>query len=245
MSDPDLTDDAVAALAAKLTPPAPPTFPILPRRARGSAADAGRATAARMVRVVPAAFQDCCDPAVASRRLAFPAKLVEAAAERLFAGEVHRVTFYGAAGDGKTSAAAMLVGLLAWHVERRYAAGATDPAGRPLPFWSGALAWCSADELAMEADYTDPKDGEPELARRMRTAPIAILDDLGNERGRLAGSNNVPPRTLQWRFDAGLTTITTTGLTTADLKARYGTGIARRLLDARDPRTLLIGKGAK
>lgn len=245
MSDSDLTDDAVAALAAKMTPAAPPAFPILPRCARASAVDVARATAARMLRVVPSAFRECCEMAVAAPRLAFSASLVRAAAGRLFAGTVRRVTLYGAAGDGKTTAAALLVGLLAEHVERHYATAAMDPAGRLLAFWDHAVAWCSADDLAMEADYTDPKDGEPELARRMRTSPIAILDDLGNERGRLTGSNNVPPRTLQCRFDPGLTTITTTGLTSADLKTRYGTGVTRRLLDTKDPMTVLIGKGAR
>jgi hypothetical protein len=245
MADADFTDEAMSALAAKMAPVALPSFPIIPRRGHASPADAARATATRMLRVVPAGFRDCCAPEVAAPRLAFAGLQVTAAAERLFAGKARRVTFYGAAGDGKTTAATMLVGLLSGHVARHYGAAAMDPAGRTLAFWDHALAWCSADDLAMEADYTDPKDGEPELARRMRTAPIAILDDLGNERGRLTGSNNVPPRTLQCRFDAGLVTITTTGLTTADLKARYGTGIARRLLDTKDPMTLLVGKVAK
>lgn len=217
-------------------------FFVLPRRRSAPAADLAANTAARMLDKIPSAFRDCAAREVATPRLSYPAAKVVQAAADLFAGKIRTVTFYGLSGAGKTTGASLLVGELSRLVCACYATAEKDPAGRTLSFWDYAIEWAAADDIVAEADYADPKDGEPELARRMRTAAIAVVDDIGNERGRFPGSNNVPIRILQARYNlAELCTIVTSGMTSKETEARWGIGFARRLADTNNPRHRLIG----
>lgn len=216
-----------------------------PRRDGPSLAEFAQAAAERVRRVIPAEFKACADLDTAAARLSFPASEAVAIARRIFAGTVRRVTVVGISGSGKTTAAALIVGELSRMVEATYSKPETDPLGRPRHFWDGALEWRSADALALDADGSRPGDGDSALLCRMLTAPIAIIDDLGNERGRFPGSNSVPPRVLQMRFDAGLVTIVTLGLNRDEVLGKYGAGLQRRLADMRDPMLAIVGQPSK
>lgn len=215
---------------------------LFPARLRGPSFGPAKAeaTAARMLTVIPREFRGCAVLAEAEPRLSFPASDVIAVAARIFAGTVRRVTIHGVAGDGKTTAAALMVGELSRLVAAHYAGNERDPLGHTLSFWDFALAWCSAHELATDADEQQPGEGATELARRMRSSPIAVVDDIGNEKGRFPGSNMVPAGILQTRFDAALVTVTTTGLASTELQKNYGVGVKRRLSDAKDPLSAFI-----
>jgi hypothetical protein len=223
-------------------------FPIALRRRSAPQPELATRTAARMVDKIPSAFRDCARLDIAAARLSYPADLVTRAAHDIFAGRLRTVTVHGLSGAGKTTGAALLVGELSRLAGACYAASDADPLCHSLAFWDSAVEWCASDDLASEADYADPRDGEPELARRMRVAPVAVIDDLGNERGRTAGANNVPLRILQARYNfAELVTIVTCGLTSKEIEARWGVGIARRLADTNNPMHRIIGpaRGAK
>lgn len=212
-----------------------PAMAMAPRRRAEGAAGAAAAAAQRMTRAIPERFRECADLKTARARLAYDPSSVLGAAAGILADRVRTVTFYGPSAAGKTSGAALLVGELARGLER-------GAAHRPVSWWE-TFVWCSAHDLAHEADHTDPRLGEPDIAGRARTAHVLVLDDLGNEKGRLTGSNNVPAGILQLRYDAPerLVTIVTTGLGSDEMERRYGVGLARRLADERDPSHLLVG----
>lgn len=221
---------AAAASAQRLLDALPSSQMIVPRRRRREyEVDEAQSRAAGLLRAVPPKFRDCTSLEEASKRLHFPAEEIVSAAQRLFDRTLTTVTIAGPGAAGKTSAAALLIGELARLVVKHPAVEI------------GTIVWCSSNELALEADYSDPRDGEPELARRARTAPILILDDLGNEKGQRPGSNNVGAGILQVRYDLAETTIVTVGFTSAEITAKFGVGLARRLADLKDPRHLLTG----
>lgn len=217
-------------------------FLVLPCRRSAPLAELAVRTADRMLEKIPSAFRECAAREVAAPRLSYSAGKVALAAADLFDGKIRTVTFHGLSGAGKTTGAALFVGELARLVRTCFAAAERDPLGRSLAFWDYAVEWAAADDIVAEADYADPKEGEPELARAMRVAPIAIVDDIGNERGRFAGSNGIPVRIVQARYNvAELYTVVTSGLTSKETEDRWGIGFARRLADTKNPRHRLIG----
>ena len=70
--------------------------------------------------------------------------------------------------------------------------------------------------------------GEPELVAQAKRLPCIVLDDIGSERDT---STNDIPEIILVRHSQRLATFVTTGLTRAQLAARYGDGIARRLTE--------------
>jgi len=115
----------------------------------------------------------------------------------------------GPAGSGKSSAAAILV--------TRWARAGV------------ACRWLSAravDEAAREAKLGAAL---PQALAQARSVDVLVLDDVGTE-GTIGLEELV--RLVHSRHDDDLVTVSTTGLSRAQIAARYGDGIARRLLEA-------------
>lgn len=209
------------------------------------AVKAGRAVnvCKKMLEAIPSSHRDAArDRKVAASRMKYDAAEIVRIARRVFVGEAQRVTIVGASGCGKTTGAALLIGELAKLVYRHFETNQTDPAGRDLSYWNWSTFWTSADDIAQAADALGFSDGYPELAKQAQCERIAIVDDLGNERGWKPNSNKLPPRIIQTRFeDAKKITIVTTGLTSAQILAAYGAGVERRLCDDKDSRLEVVG----
>lgn len=125
---------------------------------------------------------------------------------------------HGPAGAGKT---ALSVARFADELERPLASKRWGYSSRFVPCYA-------IGEAASTARLGQPKAVAVELARR---AHLLLLDDLGTE-------PNIEPvkaelrLVLHERFDLGLSTIVTTGLTRPQVAERYGDGVARRLFEA-------------
>ena len=114
----------------------------------------------------------------------------------------------GGAGAGKSSCAAAL---LHREVERTAEAG------------------LFVDAYALSIARTDAPLGEtPWLEEEARTRPVVVIDDLASER---AVPTSPVAHVIFARHAAELPTIVTTWATSAQIAARYGDGIARRLFE--------------
>ncbi len=131
------------------------------------------------------------------------------------------LTLLGSTGAGKTT----LVVALARHrlsiaksaAEVKIAAG---------------IRFVSAPELQLERDRLplSATDDGP-LMRSALKATLLILDEIGFEHEPRAGVAPVVSTLMQARYNAGLTTLPTSGLTEAGLAARYGDATKRRLCE--------------
>lgn len=80
--------------------------------------------------------------------------------------------------------------------------------------------------------------GEAPLVERACRVPLALIDDVGSEAPTAASSL---PEVIFRRHESGLATWITTGLRRSDLVARYGEGIARRMVEG----AVVVRLGAK
>lgn len=197
----------------------------------------------KMMGSIPSSHQAAArDRKLAASRMKYSVESVVKTARSIFAGEVNRVTIVGPSGCGKSTGAALLVSELAKLVYVHFDAHDLDPAGRDLAWWNWSTLWTSADDLAQAADAVNLSDGCPELVRSTQDKKIAIVDDLGNERGWKPNSNKMPPRVIQDRYENHRkVTIVTTGLTSVQILSTYGAGVERRLSDDSDKRLALLG----
>lgn len=91
------------------------------------------------------------------------------------------------------------------------------------------LVWVTAYQLAESVRQHPLGEGEPKIVADMRTKSFAVLDDLGNEpRGA-----EVLFSVMDSRYEQGLRTFVSTGLTMDDLTNRYGSAFVRRLTEYR------------
>jgi len=114
-----------------------------------------------------------------------------------------RVCFVGGAGAGKTSLACACLR------ERL----------------DGGL-FVSAIALGLARAQAGLGDGEPKLVESAITAPLLLLDDVGQE-AKVA--TNAVRDVVFSRYDADRPTWVTTGLTSQELAALYGDGFLRRI----------------
>ncbi len=129
------------------------------------------------------------------------------------------IVLRGSAGTGKTSLAVAM--LRAW--ARVYTVG--------------DAAFVAAPKLAMARIQHSAGDGEPALVELAMRARLLVLDDLGSERDH---RTSAVPDVIFERHAEGRATWITTGLTDEQLEARYGEGIARRVLE----RAVVIDAGS-
>ena len=97
-----------------------------------------------------------------------------------------------------------------------------------IPYAATCRFVASDDAVAAHAEH-GLGDGEPPLLAACIRARVLVLDDIGNER---ATANNPAMTALVFeRARKGRVTIATTGLSSAEIVARYGAGFLRRLTD--------------
>jgi DNA replication protein DnaC len=116
---------------------------------------------------------------------------------------------YGPSGSGKTSLAACIL---------RRRAEASQTAG----------CFFAAHRLGVARAHTRLGSGDAPLIHEAMSVRLAVLDDLGSERDY--GDNAIADVIFE-RHAAQLGTVVTTGFSKADIVARYGAGIARRLTE--------------
>ncbi len=128
-----------------------------------------------------------------------------------------RVTLLGPAGAGKTTLAAALA--MAW----------ASIHGRAAEF-------VPAVDLGVARQQHGLGEGEPRRVLQAMAAPLLVLDDVGQE---VEIGVPVVAHVLQHRYDHVKSTVATSGLTVDQLVARYGSGVARRLLETVGGATVL------
>lgn len=132
----------------------------------------------------------------------------------------------GPAGLGKTTlAAAILIG----HVVRLV--GRPREGVEPGQGWAWASAarcgYVLADDLPRARPQHGLGRGEAPLILHALHAPVLVIDDLGLEK-----LDETMREVIAKRADNALTTIYTTSITAAEMAARYGDGVARRVYGA-------------
>ncbi len=91
------------------------------------------------------------------------------------------------------------------------------------------IVWATAYEITECAKWHKLGEGEPPLHQALRTKPYAFIDDIGNESRGTEALFSI----LDTRYESGLTTFASTGLTSDDLADRYGLALVRRLQEVR------------
>lgn len=146
------------------------------------------------------------------------------------------VTIIGPQGCGKSTLAAWLGSQAA---KRRHRAGFES-----LLYWT---SWADLSHDARQGRYGQTSEAE----LYARSAPVVVLDDLGQERQH-EDTRELVTRVVMHRFARrfrGLVTIITTGLTSQQIASRYGGGVLRRvgdpksveLVDCRTPLRAVAG----
>ena len=142
------------------------------------------------------------------------------------------VVLAGAAGTGKTTLAAAMVGEL---VKRALLGDAeakrlvlTRAVGWTVKQKVGGLVWCEAAELARARGRHRLGDGDAPLIERALDADLLVVDELRvDEPDRDHGIADV----LWHRHKEELPTIWTTGFTSKEIEVAYGVGFIRRLTE--------------
>lgn len=91
--------------------------------------------------------------------------------------------------------------------------------------------WVRAFGLSNARLETKLGDGEPAMVTSAIITDFLVLDDLGWESKR-AGADDVVAEVVAARYDAGRITYATTGLPYQQFVDRYGSAVARRLVEA-------------
>lgn len=123
------------------------------------------------------------------------------------------VTVGGLAGVGKTSLAVWMLRQL------------LDAPDAPAP---KDIEVISAYRLGTARIQHRAGDGEPAIVEAAMRASLLLLDDLGSERDT---QNNAIPDIIFGRHDDDLPTWITTGLSSEQIRARYGDGVSRRVFE--------------
>lgn len=162
---------------------------------------------------IPARFSWATVDAAALAHRVQSTKSIEALVKAIL--EAPRVTVGGATGSGKTS---LLVACLR----------------KVLPY--GFMV--RAERLARAPIEHSAGQGEAPLVLRAKAARVLLLDDLGtDEITKVSAVRDV----VFARYDAGLPTWISTGISSSEIESLYGSGFARRAVSE----ALTIGLGVK
>ncbi|HEX4476036.1 MAG TPA: hypothetical protein VH142_13215 [Polyangiaceae bacterium] len=170
-------------------------------------------------RTVPITWTHDVDEAAIEAAIGAPA-LVRAAREQ-HEGD-RNIVLLGRSGVGKTATLA----LAGW---RFYLA-------QPKNHFR-ALVWFYARDLAAVAAQYPLGRGEPPELDRASTAPLLVLDDLGQER---EGDHGAILDVLDRRYRAERTTWISSGLTVDQLRARYSEAAYRRMCEVEGKAGLVV-----
>lgn len=94
-----------------------------------------------------------------------------------------------------------------------------------------SIVWVRALDLPNARLQLALGKGEAELVVRATQTPYLVLDDIGWESHR-AGADDVLAEVIARRYDQGLTTFATSGLTLEQFRERYSDAIVRRIIEA-------------
>jgi DNA replication protein DnaC len=100
-----------------------------------------------------------------------------------------------------------------------------------------AIKWVRAIDLGVAMSRHPLGEGEPEILADAKESRFVTLDDLGWESQR---GIEVVLEVIAHRYDTGLHTALTSGLTWDALVARYGEAVIRRPLEAGGAKGRLI-----
>jgi DNA replication protein DnaC len=131
--------------------------------------------------------------------------------------------------EGPRAAAAAMASPASVLLAGRSGTGKSSLAAHTVSRWARDGARClwlscaAVDELQRASKLGAEEQDELHRAKRV---PVLVLDDLGTD-GKLGAEAIVS--IMHRRHDADLVTVATTGLTSADLSARYGAGVVRRI----------------
>lgn len=137
------------------------------------------------------------------------------------------VMLLGATGVGKTRTAVYLVRRLLREATERARESALANGTRNIVDARVIAGWCRAVDLGT-ARSNGPLGSEPEIIRDAKRPRVLIIDDLGWESQR----DTTIPEIIAHRYDRGLQTIVTSGLTAEQLRDRYGEAVIRRILES-------------
>ena len=161
----------------------------------------------------PAAYRDLRFAAATLKSRLARREAIDAARKAIGAPVV---TITGQSGSGKTSLAAAMFGDV---IDRAITGEAVAEA------LAATAMWTSAVSLARARREHPLGQGDAPLVVRARTASLLVIDDVGMER-----DYDCVGGVLYERHADGLATIATTGFDLAEIGAKYGDGIARRML---------------
>ena len=108
------------------------------------------------------------------------------------------------------------------------------------PGWENpmrSLHVTSARELGNLRDHSKLGEDEPIGIRKARTCSLLFIDDLGWERPH---QSQIISDVLATRYDNGLPTLSTSGLSLSDLNTRYGDAVMRRMVETSGKRGAII-----
>lgn len=130
----------------------------------------------------------------------------------------------GPSGAGKTSAAHWMLAGLRPLVQSALTGLETD---NPRWLSRGPVEHMRARDLASSSRRHGLGDGFAPEVMRARGASVLSIDDIGSEGSEVAALQDV----LDWRYEQGLPTIATSGLTKDQLLAHLGAAYLRRIVD--------------
>jgi len=149
---------------------------------------------------------------------------LRSAAERYRVEKHGNLALLGPAGCGKTMVAGSIIKRLCAEAVAAFIAPARDSSKLE---YAARSVWTTAADLLNSRRQHRLGEGEAPEFLRAETAPLLVLDELGQE----IADDRWLLEFLNARYNRGLPTISTSGLGRLELDNRYGVGAVRRLVE--------------